>query len=79
MLKHPGKRRLYGGAVGHSQLDMQLISVRFIGAVRARTGQPILAIATGRQAVSRRGLVQQTLIDTLLLPVTHLEMRAEHT
>ncbi|MNQ65942.1 hypothetical protein D3C85_804160 [compost metagenome] len=79
LVHHPGKRRFDRRALRHTQLDVQRASVRFSGAVRAGVGQAVLPVTTGRQAMCRGRFIQQALIDTLLLPVPGLEMRAEHT
>ncbi|MNJ65639.1 hypothetical protein D3C77_616620 [compost metagenome] len=79
LVHHPGKRRFDRRALRHSQLDVQRAGVRFSGAVRTGVGQAVLPVTTGRQAMCRGRFIQQTLIDTLLLPVPGLEMRAEHT
>ncbi len=73
-----GERRVHGRTDRNLQLDMQRAGIGLHGAVGACARQPVLPVTAGRQSMHRRGFGQQTLVDTLLFPVTGLEVRAEH-
>ena len=60
------------------QLDVQRERLRLMGTVGPGARQTVLPVATCRQTMGRGPFLQQTLVDTRLLPVPRLEMRAEY-
>ncbi|MNE80061.1 hypothetical protein D3C80_1766030 [compost metagenome] len=78
-MHHTGKRRLDRSTPRHLQINVQRTGVRLDRTVRPGTGQTVLPVTAGGQAMGGGRFDQQALIDAVLLPVARFEMRAQHS